>query len=248
MTDTAIALTVTEVFPHSQLLEFLHRGSVEAVNTISRYLRGRTYEEWFEYFEAQNFQPILREVPIMTKVLIACYRGMVLQAQDAANAWSTLSADEREKYKRTALEIAKRERPSWSFSDRLECAFNSFLVFHNFFKDVDLQDKLLNKFVAIVFEAVATEREPLEKSDSEREMTKDEKFQATSQGIEEENESFQSGLSTVDWLTKEKAQTILNSMWVKIPESERDKKSQELRGLLKKWQEEDVDERYNDTP
>lgn len=49
-------------------------------------------------------------------------------------------------------------------------------------------------------------------------------------------------------ITKEKAQAILDSIWVKIPESERAQKRQNLKNLLKRWQEEDINEQYNDTP
>jgi len=43
-------------------------------------------------------------------------------------------------------------------------------------------------------------------------------------------------------LTKEKAQAILDSIWVKIPESERAQKKQDLRELLKKWRKEDEED------
>lgn len=158
MTD--IALTVKEVFPHSRLLEFLNRGSVEAAtHKILRWLGGKTYEEWFEYFEANDFQPTLREAPVFAKIMAVLYQGMVLEAEDAAKSWLVLPEAEREEYKREALALAKRKRTSWSFQEALELAFESFLLFHNFFRDFDLMEECLDEFVAIIFEAVVNEQE-----------------------------------------------------------------------------------------
>ncbi len=162
-----IVLSVKDIFPHSRLLEFLNRGIIEAAdtaNSVIHFFRGKTYEEWFEYFEAIDFKPTLREAPIMAKVLLAFYQGMVLQAQDAAKVWMTLSAEEREQYVKTALDFAQRERTTWTLGERIECAFGSLLVFHNFFRDLAVQDKLLDRFVAIVFEAVVKEKAGVEVS------------------------------------------------------------------------------------
>lgn len=163
-----IVLPVKDVFPHSQLLEFLNRGIVDAAeqaNSVIHFFRGKTYEEWFEYFEANDFKPrSLQEGRILTKVLLAFYRGMVLEAQDAAKVWTTLSSDEREQYVKTALDFARRERKPWTLGERIQCAFASFLVFQNFFRDFAIQDKLLDEFVAIVFEAVVKENAGVEVS------------------------------------------------------------------------------------
>ena len=232
-------LTIKEVFPYSQRLEFLRRGTVEVANKVAGFLKGKTYQEWFEYFEEQNFQPNLREAPIMAKVLLALYQGMVLEAQDAANAWSTLSQDEHEYYKRTALELAKRNRISWSFRERVECAFGSFLVFHNFFRDFKIQEQLLDEFVAIIFKAVAIEKEiSLDKQ----------KNGDTFKVIEtdKEEQDSQSNLSlvlkSIGKREREEALAIFNSMYIEIPESERERKNQELIELLRKWRKEDINE------
>ena len=42
--------------------------------------------------------------------------------------------------------------------------------------------------------------------------------------------------------TSEEALAIFNSMYVEIPESERERKDQELMELLRKWREEDINE------
>lgn len=55
-------------------------------------------------------------------------------------------------------------------------------------------------------------------------------------------------VASIDEIEKEKALAVLNSMWVKIPESEREQKNQELRELLIRWQAEDINERYKDSP
>lgn len=55
-------------------------------------------------------------------------------------------------------------------------------------------------------------------------------------------------VASVDEIETEKALAVLNSMWVKIPESEREQKNQELRELLIRWQAEDINERYKDSP
>lgn len=174
-----IVLSVKDIFPHSRLLEFLNRGIIEAAdtaNSVMHFLRGKTYEEWFEYFEAIDFKPKLREAPVMTKVLLAFYQGMVLQAQDAAKVWTTLSSEEREQYVKTALDLAQRERRTWTWKEITECAFDSFFVFHNFFRDLALQDKLLERFVAIVFEAVAKEKAGVEVAREEITWEEQEKF------------------------------------------------------------------------
>ena len=175
-----IVLSVKDIFPHSQLLEFLNRGMIEAADTASKFinfLRGKTYEEWFEYFEAIDFKPkSLQEGYIMTKVLLAFYQGMVLQAQDAVKVWTTLSSDERERFVRIALDFAQRERKSWTLGERIECAFGSLLVFHNFFRDLDIQDKLLDEFVAIIFEAVARKSTDLEITSDKQTWKEQEKF------------------------------------------------------------------------
>jgi len=49
----------------------------------------------------------------------------------------------------------------------------------------------------------------------------------------------QESISTLP-LTKEKAQSILDSVLLKIPELEREQKRQGLKSLLRKWQEEDT--------
>lgn len=158
MTD--IALTVKEVFPHSRLLDFFNRGNLEtATYKIIRWLRGKTYKEWFEYFKANDFKPKnWREAPIFAKIMAVLYQGMVLEAEDAAKAWLVLAADKREEYKREALSLAQRKRVSWSFQEALELAFYSFLVFHDFFRDFNLMEESLDKFVAIIFEAVVSEQ------------------------------------------------------------------------------------------
>jgi hypothetical protein len=159
MTD--IALTVKEVFPHSRLVDFFNQGKMEAAaHQIFRWLGGKTYEEWFEYFEANDFKPKnWREAPVFAKIMAVLYQGMVLEAEDATQSWLVLSKGQREEYKREALALAKRKRVSWSFWEALELAFYSFLVFHNFFKDFDLMEESLDKFVAIIFEAVVSEQE-----------------------------------------------------------------------------------------
>lgn len=159
MTD--IALTVKEVFPHSRLLDFFNRGKMEAAaQKIFSLLGGKTYKEWFEYFEANDFKPKnWREAAVLGKVMTVFYQGMVLEAEDAAQSWLHLSEDEREEYKREALAIAKRERVSWSFWQALVLVFYSFLVVHNFFRDFDFMEESLDKFVAIIFEAVVSEKE-----------------------------------------------------------------------------------------
>lgn len=159
MTD--IALTVKEVFPHSRLVDFFNQGKMEAAaNKIFRWLGGKTYEEWFEYFQANDFKPKnWREAPVFAKIMAILYQGMVLEAENAAHSWLVLSENKREEYKREALALAKRKRFSWSFQEALELAFYSFLVFHNFFRDFDLMEESLDKFVAIIFEAVVSEQE-----------------------------------------------------------------------------------------
>lgn len=156
---TEIALTIKEIFPHSRLLEFFSRGRMEvAAHRIFRWLGGKTYEEWFEYFGANDFQPKnLREAPVFGKVMTIFYQGIVLEAEDAAQSWSDLSKDERENYQLLALAIAQRERVNWNFYLVLDCAFSSLLVFHNLFKDSILMGSYLDKYVAIIFEAVASE-------------------------------------------------------------------------------------------
>jgi len=156
---TEIALTVKEIFPHYRLLEFFSRGTMEvAAHQIFRWLGGKTYEEWFEYFEANDFQPKnFRETPVFGKVMTIFYQGMVLEAEDAAQSWLDLSKDEREKYKSLALAIAQRERVNWNFLLVLQCAFYSLLIFHNIFKDSILMQSLCDKYVAIIFEVVASE-------------------------------------------------------------------------------------------
>lgn len=84
---------------------------------------------------------------------------MVLEAEDTAKSWLVLCEAEREKYKRVAVAIAKRERASWSSWEAVERAFGSCLIFHSFFRDFELQDKYLDKIVVIIFEAVANEKE-----------------------------------------------------------------------------------------
>ncbi len=156
---TEIALTVKEIFPHSRLLEFFSRGRMEVTaHQIFRWLGGKTYEEWFEYFGANDFQPKnLREAPIFGKVMTIFYQGMILEAEDAAQSWLDLSKDERERYKSLALAIAQRERVNWNFWLVLECAFDSLLVFHNLLKNSILMQSFLDDYVAIIFEVVASE-------------------------------------------------------------------------------------------
>lgn len=244
MTD--IALTVKEVFPHSRLIDFFHQGKIKAAaHQIFRWLGGKTYEEWFEYFEANDFKPKnWREAPVFAKIMAVLYQGMVLEAEDAAQSWLVLSQGEREEYKREALALAKRKRTSWSFWEALELAFYSFLVFHNFFRDFDLMEESLDKFVAIIFEAVSSEEEV---------FADNEKIRSAFKTIEtdREDKEFQSNLTpifdSVDEIKQDKALTIFNSMYVEIPDSEREQKNQELRNILRRWREEDINEQYNST-
>lgn len=174
-----IVLSVKDVFPHSQLLEFLNRGTVEATDTANNAIhrcKGKTYEEWFEYFEANDFKPkSLQEARIMGEILLAFYQGMVLEAQDAAKVWTTLSSDERQQFISTALDFAKRKQKSLTLRRRIKCAFSSLLVFHNFFRDFAIQEELLDEFVAIIFEAVARENAGV-KSSSKITWEEQEKF------------------------------------------------------------------------
>lgn len=91
--------------------------------------------------------------------MIVLYQGMVLEAEDAAKAWLTLSKREREEYKLGALAIAQRERPKLDFWPLVVLAFYSFLVFHNFLRDLGLIQGYLDSYVAIIFKAVVNEEE-----------------------------------------------------------------------------------------
>lgn len=213
-----------------------------AAYQIFRLLAGKTYEEWFEYFEANDFKAKnWREAPVLGKVMTIFYQGMVLEAKDAAQSWLNLSESEREEYKSEASTLAYRERNSFSFWEALELAFYSFLVFHNFFKDLNLMEKCLDRYVAIIFEAVVSEQQISE--DDEDIQTA---FRAIE--IEEKNKkspNLTSNLDSVYGMDKEKALAIFNSAYVEIPEVERKQKNQELRDMLKVWLEEDFNEQDN---
>lgn len=244
MTD--IALTLKEVFPHSRLIEFFNRGKMEAAaHQILRLLGGKTYEEWFEYFEANDFKPKnWIEAALLGKVMTVFYQGMVLEAEDAAQSWLDLSEGEREEYKSEALALAYRERNSFSFWEALVLTFYSFLVFHNFIRDLNLMEKYLDRYVAIVFEAVVSEKEI-----SEDEEDIETAFRAIETGEEDqESPNLTSDMDSVYGMKKEKALAIFNSAYVDIPEAEREQKNQELRDMLKLWLEEDFNEQYNSNP
>ena len=51
----------------------------------------------------------------------------------------------------------------------------------------------------------------------------------------------------VDWIERKRALTVFNSMYIEIPEAEREQKNQELRELLRSWREEDINEQYDTT-
>ncbi len=156
---TTAALTAREVFPHAKLLDFLYRGILEnAVYEVLSWLRGKTYQEWFEYFEAKDFKANYSEMPILFKVLHAFYHGMVLEAEDAAASWQTLPESERQKYKHLALEFSKRNR-EYSLGAILEGVYGSVLTLHSFFQEVTVQDRLLDQFVTIIFEATISEKD-----------------------------------------------------------------------------------------
>lgn len=45
-------------------------------------------------------------------------------------------------------------------------------------------------------------------------------------------------------ISQKKALAVFNSIYVDIPEAEREQKNQELRDMLKKWLEEDADKHH----
>jgi hypothetical protein len=85
------------------------------------------------------------------------YHGMVLEAEDAAASWQTLPESERQKYKHLALEFSKRNR-EYSLGAILEGVYGSVLTLHSFFQEVTVQDRLLDQFVTIIFEATISEK------------------------------------------------------------------------------------------
>lgn len=205
MTD--IALTVKEVFPRSRLLDFFNRGRMEAAaHQIFRWLGGKTYEEWFEHFEANNFDAKnWLETAVLGKVMAIFYQGMVLEAEDVAQSWLNLSEGEREEYKRVALAIAKRERVGWIFWQDLALAFYSLLVFHNFFKDFELMDKSLDRFVAIIFEAVTSETKIYNLTDEQNKEKFLQSFSPTLTKIQDcsEEQDIEATIALIDsWETK----------------------------------------------
>ncbi|MBV9389320.1 MAG: hypothetical protein JOZ78_23100 [Chroococcidiopsidaceae cyanobacterium CP_BM_ER_R8_30] len=149
---------VQEVFPEAQIRDFLNRGLERATKTLSTVMarfRGRTYLEWYTYFEERNFQPILREAPILARLELALYEGMVLQAEEAAQNWTNLLPEEREQYRQMALILSEREPTNYTLLDRVGLTYDSVMVAYNFFWQSARRDQLLDKFAHIIFEAIA---------------------------------------------------------------------------------------------
>ncbi len=151
---------IQEVFPEDQIRDFLTRGlerAIKTVNAVMARFRGRTYLEWYTYFEERNFQPILREAPIMARVLLVLYEGMVMEAKAAAQNWTTLPPKEREQYRRMALLLSSREPTTYTMLDRIGLTYECLMVGHNFFQDIEQQNRLFDEFIVIITEAVAGE-------------------------------------------------------------------------------------------
>ncbi|MGG6262792.1 hypothetical protein ACQ4M3_20480 [Leptolyngbya sp. AN03gr2] len=126
---------VQTISPQNQLRDFFNRGMAQfttTANQAAKRLQGRTYLEWYLHFEEQNFQPILREAPIMERVLLALYEGMIIEAEEAAQHWTTLPNSEREWYRRMALLFADREPTPYTVRDRIWLTLESILMVHNF--------------------------------------------------------------------------------------------------------------------
>ncbi|MBV8884794.1 MAG: hypothetical protein JO235_12480 [Chroococcidiopsidaceae cyanobacterium CP_BM_RX_35] len=156
---------VQEVFPEAQIRDFLNRGlerATKTFNTVMARFRGRTYLEWYTYFEERNFQPILREAPILARVELVLYEGMVLQAEEAAQNWSSLLPEEREQYRQMALIFSGREPTNYTLLDRVGLTYDSVMVAYNFFWQSTRREQLLDKFADIIFEAIARNSESIE--------------------------------------------------------------------------------------